>query len=164
MQAPLVRAHVLPADLLPATHVRAVEQLIVAILVHMGLHVSPRENLLAPFAGVRTPHLDVVAHADQQTRHVQDALDRCAAGRAREAGRAGVEGGVDGGVHAFVAEYMVTLQANGLDERAVTDGTHEVFVILGHVVQRAQVDHIFSLLADIHVAENLGLDLVTIRN
>lgn len=45
----------------------------------------------------------------------------------------------------FLAENMITMQTHWTDEGAVADGTHEMVVVVGYVVQTTKVDEFIVL-------------------
>ncbi|KAL2222120.1 hypothetical protein M432DRAFT_209356 [Thermoascus aurantiacus ATCC 26904] len=153
VHAPVIGAQVLLPSLLVAREARARHELVLAVLVDVGLDVSPGDNLLASLSGERASHADIVAHVDEEARHVhEDVSRRDAAGRAGEVLRTGVVGG-DGRVETCLAEDMVALQADGSDEGAVAYRAHEVFIVARDVVEGAEVDEFVEAAIRLHVEE-----------
>lgn len=132
--------------LLPTSNVRARQELEITVLVYMRLYVPSRKNLSAPLVGKRALDADIVAHVNEQARHVhEDGHGRGTAGWAGEVlGRA--LPGSDSGVQTFLAKDMIALQPNRSDKGAVAYRAHQMAVVAGNIVESPKVNQLPSRL------------------
>ncbi|PWY89019.1 hypothetical protein BO70DRAFT_158779 [Aspergillus heteromorphus CBS 117.55] len=150
VQTPALRAEGLLPGLLAAGAVRAVDEPVAAVLVDVRLDMAPWDDFTAAFVAERAAHADFIAHVDQQTRHIEVDAPRGGAtgGTCKVVSTRGERG--DGGIQAFLAEHMVALETHRANEGAATYRTHEVVIVGGDGLQRAEVDNLVSVAGCLH--------------
>ncbi|KAB8261082.1 hypothetical protein BDV32DRAFT_41972 [Aspergillus pseudonomiae] len=163
MHAFVFCAQVLLSSLLRTEDIGTIQKSVAAIFVHMGLNMASWNDFLAAFSPKRALYPYIVAHIDQESRDVKvDPSCWRSTGRAFELVSTGRKGG-DSSVQTFLAEHMIALQSHWAYVWTVAYCTHEMIVILGNIVQRAEVDNLIKVAARLHRKKLVDIHLAQVR-
>lgn len=104
----LLRVEVLPSGAFVAGTIWARHEPILAVLIHMGLNMTPRYDFLTSLRYERTSHPNLVAHVNEDAgRSRRHAACGRSAGGAREVVQVFQVGRADGIPQTFLAENMI---------------------------------------------------------